>query len=185
MACAVAGLYLLAFADIHAINQGDVLAFGCAIAFGLQIVCTAKFAEHVPIYPLVTLQMATVAVFSSISMLIWEPWQQMLHSAILSKPEVWLALLITGVLATAFAFLAQTRIQQYVSPTRVALIFTCEPVFAALADLLWNGHLLDTRGLFGCTLILCSMLSEVLVNAKSIARLRVDNWNLRRLRIRR
>ena len=51
--------------------------------------------------------------------------------AVPTSAEVWVALAITSVAASAAAFLIQTRAQREVSPTRTAVIFTMEPVFAA------------------------------------------------------
>ncbi len=44
---------------------------------------------------------------------------------------VWGALLVTGVFASALAFLAQTWAQRRTSATRTALAFSLEPVWAA------------------------------------------------------
>ena len=45
---------------------------------------------------------------------------------------VWGALLVTGIFASALAFLVQTWAQQRTSATRTALVFTLEPVWAAI-----------------------------------------------------
>jgi drug/metabolite transporter (DMT)-like permease len=45
---------------------------------------------------------------------------------------VWGALLVTGVFASALAFLVQTWAQRVTTATQTALAFTMEPVFAAL-----------------------------------------------------
>jgi drug/metabolite transporter (DMT)-like permease len=47
--------------------------------------------------------------------------------------------LYTGALGTAFAFGVQTIAQKYTSPTRTALIISCEPVFGAVFALLVPG----------------------------------------------
>src|SRR3712207_9589258 len=50
----------------------------------------------------------------------------------LPPAEVWVALLVTGLLASAGAFLVQTTVQQRIPAARTAIILTMEPVFAAL-----------------------------------------------------
>lgn len=159
---AVSGLYLLAFADFSSINRGDVLALLCAVAFGLQIVYTAKYAPKVEALHLVTIQIFTVALLSGGCSLLFEPWERVLRDKAWSVPAVALALLITAFLATSLAYLAQTHFQKFTTPTRVALIFSMEPVFAALADYWWMDVALGGRTLAGCILIFAGMvLAEV------------------------
>ncbi|MBA4495765.1 DMT family transporter [Paenactinomyces guangxiensis] len=159
---AIIGLYLLAFADFSDINRGDILAFLCAIFFALQIVYTGKFSARTSVFHLVAIQLATVALLSFFSAFTFESWQQILHPRIYEDPTVAWALMITSLFATAFAFIAQTHVQKFTTPTRVALIFTMEPVFAALADYWWQGVTLTGRSFIGAILILCGMiLAEV------------------------
>lgn len=159
---AVGGLYLLAFADFSSVNRGDVLALLCAVAFGLQIVYTGKYAPKVETLHLVTVQIFTVALLSGGCSLLFEPWERVFRENVLADPSVLTALLITAFLATSLAFLAQTHFQKFTTPTRVALIFAMEPVFAALADYWWMGVSLGGRALAGCILIFAGMvLAEI------------------------
>ncbi|GCE28496.1 membrane protein [Dictyobacter alpinus] len=164
--CATVGLYLLAFVDIRSINPGDILAFLCAIGFGLQIVYTGKFSTGTSASQIAILQLATVAILSTIAALFFEPWQHIIQSGMMLQPNIIIALVVTAVFATAIAYLAQTHIQKYTTPTRVALIFASEPVFAALADYLWHGIALGPRALIGCLLILGGTLLTELPLAK-------------------
>ena len=159
---AVAGLYLLAFADFSSINRGDILALLCAVAFGLQIVYTAKYAPKFETLHLVTVQIFTVALLSGGCSLLFEPWEKAFTESAWSVPAVSAALLITAFLATSLAYLAQTHFQKFTTPTRVALIFAMEPVFAALADYWWMDVALGSRALAGCILIFAGMvLAEI------------------------
>lgn len=155
---ATIGLYLLAFIDISTINPGDGLAFLCAIAFGLQVVYTGKFSRLASAHTLVLIQLSTVAALSAVAAFIFEPWQSVFQHAVLLQPVVLIALIVTSVFATTLAYLAQTYIQKYTTPARVALIFATEPVFAALADYLWHGTTLSLRAFIGCLLILSGTL---------------------------
>ena len=53
---------------------------------------------------------------------------------------VWGALLVTGIFASALAFLVQTWAQRRTSATRVALVFAMEPVFAGAVRLRARGR---------------------------------------------
>ncbi|WP_124727118.1 DMT family transporter [Staphylospora marina] len=156
--CALIGLYLLAFADFGSVNIGDVLAFLCSVFFAFQIIYTGQFSGRCSLLHLVGFQLLTVAVLSGVCSLLTEPWKQALRPEILLDPSVWSALLVTSVFATVLAFIAQTHVQKYTSPARVALIFSLEPVFAALADYVWLGVTLTGRALAGCLLIFGGML---------------------------
>ena len=59
---------------------------------------------------------------------------------------VWGALLVTGVFASALAFLVQTWAQRRTSATQTALAFTLEPVWAALFGFTLAGDRLGALG---------------------------------------
>ena len=67
---------------------------------------------------------------------------------------VWVALAVTSLLATALAFAIQTWAQQYSSPTRTALIFSLEPVFAWVTSYILLGRTAQFRAGVGAGLIL-------------------------------
>jgi drug/metabolite transporter (DMT)-like permease len=60
--------------------------------------------------------------------------------------------------ATVFAYVTQTTMQRYISPTNTALIFCMEPVFAALAAYIVIDERLTLRGYLGAGMILSGML---------------------------
>ncbi len=78
----------------------------------------------------------------------------------LSEPFVWwgIALAVTSLLATALAFFIQTWAQKYTSPTRTAIIFSLEPVFAWITAWLLAGEVLSGRAVAGALLILAGIL---------------------------
>jgi drug/metabolite transporter (DMT)-like permease len=67
-------------------------------------------------------------------------------------------LLVTGVIATAFVFAAQTWAQKHTTPTRTALLFALEPVFAAITGVLVAGENFTGRVALGALLILAGIL---------------------------
>lgn len=165
------GLYLLTFGDVTGVNLGDLLVLFCAISFALQIVCTGKYAPHFATLTLAFVQIMTVAVLSSLGAIITGEWFVLAEQPLLLlEPVVLFALLICAIPATAFAFVAQTELQKYTTPTRVALIFATEPVFAAITDTWWNGRWLSIIGITGCLFILGGMiLAELKWRAKQHA----------------
>ena len=77
---------------------------------------------------------------------------------ILAAPGVWVALLVTGLLASAGAFLVQTTVQQYIPAARTAIILTMEPVFAALFGYWLAGDRLVAVQIFGALMILSALV---------------------------
>jgi drug/metabolite transporter (DMT)-like permease len=151
--CSVVGLYFLS-GSIVGMNVGDVLSLGCAVAFAFQIALTGRYVNKESPYALVIWQLITVTICSGIMAFCFET----VHPAVLFNPIVWTAILITSVLATVFAFVAQTIVQKKIPASRVAIIFTLEPVFAALGDYVKNSIILSSFELIGCAVIIGGIL---------------------------
>lgn len=155
---ATIGLYLMTVVESSALSFGDFLVFLCAISFAMQIIMTARFAGNYPALPLTIVQIVTVALLSLSFAVLFEDISVVLDPEVMLRSDVWTALLVTSTLATAFAFLAQTYFQAYTSPTRVAVIFAMEPVFAALTSYFWSGERLTFVSIVGCLFILMGMI---------------------------
>jgi drug/metabolite transporter (DMT)-like permease len=139
VALAVVGLALLTrpFHDdvAAAIRLGDALTAGCAVAFALQIVWTAEFARRHPLVPLTLLQVAVT--FAGALVMI------PLEGAFLDLaglPRFAGTVAFTGVAMTALAFFVQNWGQRHTTAVRAALIFSLEPVAAALFSWGWGGE---------------------------------------------
>jgi drug/metabolite transporter (DMT)-like permease len=133
-------------------SLGDLLVLGGALAYALQIVLLERYAPHYDPVAFTLVEMVAACLgFTAIALVRGE----------LSVPHgwtVWGALLVTGVFASAFAFLVQTWAQRELSATRVALVFALEPVFAGLAGYLLAGDRLGALGWGGCALILAGIV---------------------------
>jgi drug/metabolite transporter (DMT)-like permease len=155
---ATAGLALLTLNAGLTLNPGDLLVFGCAVAFAAQILLTGRFASRADPVLLAFGQIAVVAVLAGGAALLFE-------RPSVPSVAVLFAAAFTGVLATSLAFGIQTAAQRFTSPTRTALIFATEPIFAALFSFLLVGELLGPRQLAGCALITAGMVTaEVMRN---------------------
>lgn len=148
---AVIGLGLLSLGPGLTPNIGDLLVLLCAICFALQIIMVSRFADKVEARALAGVQLATVACLSG-GLSLFER-----HPASLSLTTLG-AVFFTAILATAFAFLVQSRMQRFTTASHTALIFAAEPVFAALFSYLWLGERLGSRGLGGATLIIAGIV---------------------------
>ncbi len=150
---ATIGLALLSLNEGFTIARGDLIVLGCAFSFALHIVLVGAFAPRTDTMALTTAQMGSAALASAI--LSWAVERPSLDL----PAEVWLAALFLGVVANSFAFGVQNAAQRFTSPTHTALIFSMEPVFAALFAYLLAGETLTKRALVGCALILAGMVT--------------------------
>lgn len=132
---------------------GDALVLGCALAFAMHIVAVSRWATTLPVVPVNTVQLLTVAVLSVVAILG--------SGAAVPVPSlaVWGAALFLGLIATALVFALQLKLQRHTSATHTALIFALEPVFAALFSWLWTGETLTGAIVFGGGLMLLGVVA--------------------------
>lgn len=138
--------------ELLSIGVGDLLVILCAAVYALHILVLGRFAPDSSVTVMSVVQIATAALLGACSF--W--WAE--SARIAWTPVVFLTLAITSLLATALAFLIQTWAQRYITPTRTALIFALEPVFAWATSYLLAGEMLNPRGVAGAALILAGIL---------------------------
>ena len=155
---AAAGAYFLTIpAGEFALARGDSITFFCTVAFAGHIVAIAHYAPRYGFSALALGQVATALALASVAI----PLGALTG---LEAPRVaWTgnllgALVVTAVLATVLAFSVQTWAQQFTPATHTAVIFTTEPVFAAVTSYLVLGEKLGARETLGAGLILAGVL---------------------------
>ncbi len=160
------GLYLLTMIDVTSLQIGDMLTFFCAIFFALQIITTGKYAPHYSALSLAWIEITVVALLSFLFSISFESPTEFLRTDLLFLPNIVFAFLLTAILGTAFAFFAQTAFQKYTTPTRVAIIFAMEPVFAALTSFVVQGERLSITAMLGGIFIFVGMILAELPKKK-------------------
>lgn len=155
---AAVGLGMLSLTRDLSVNIGDVLTFFCAVSFGLQVVLVGRYAPKYHAFPLALIQILTCGLFSLMGALLFEHVGASFTPVVLLNGWVLSALLVCSVIATAIAFAVQNQFQKYTTPTRTALVFSTEPVFAALIGYFWENDHLNAMQIIGCLLILAGML---------------------------
>jgi drug/metabolite transporter (DMT)-like permease len=148
---ATTGLAMLA--GIHGGSAaGDFLVLAGAAVYSLQIVLMERYAPRYDALAFTLVEMITsFAGLLAIALAGGE--LTMPHGA-----TVWGALLVTGVFASALAYLAQTWAQQRTTATQTALAFTLEPVWTAFFGFTLAGDRLGALGWSGCVVILAGIL---------------------------
>ena len=146
---ATLGLYLLILPD-GKINIGDVITFGCAISFAMHIIAQDRYLKkNIRLLQFFYIQLLIVTIISLIHAYFFEP-----NTIIWSEKLFW-AIIITGIFATFAAFLMMIWAQKILNPSETAIIFSIEPVAAALFAMIFAGETLGLWGWIGGFLI-CS-----------------------------
>lgn len=161
VALATAGLALMSLRDELRLTRGDVLLLFCALSFAVHILLIGRLSGNRSALRLASVQVAVAATLSAIWSITGEHTIPHLDGGVVG------AVLVTGVFATALAFAVQVRAQQFIPPTRAAVIFTAEPVFAGVFGFWVAGDRLGGRGYAGAALILAGIVAvEVLSPAR-------------------
>jgi drug/metabolite transporter (DMT)-like permease len=159
------GAALVAFAGVALMSGGggqlhvlgDGLAVGCAVAFSAHILATDRGVSTHDVGALLAVQLgvcgATCLAAAAVGGRLEAP----------AGGDVWLALVVTVVFASAGAFFAQSYAQRHTSPARTALIIAFEPAFAGLFGWLLAGDELAPAAWLGAGLILAAILLVDLV----------------------
>lgn len=135
------------------VRLGDALTMGCAVAFALQIAFTSEWSARHALVPLTLTQVAVTAAGAALMLPV--------EGAYLHGRGLWTfaaTVAFTGVLMTAAAFLVMNWAQRRTTAVRAALIFSLEPVAAALFSHYYGGEPLASADWAGGALIVAGVL---------------------------
>ena len=159
---ATVGLAMLA--GIHGGSAtGDLLVLAAAAVYSLQIVLMERYAPRYDPFAFTLVEM--LVAFTGLAL------AAIPTAAVPRGWTVWGALVVTGVFASALGFLVQTWAQQRTSATRTALVFTLEPVWAALFGYTLAGDRLGALGWGGCAVIMAGIVLAEPAAAATLVRL--------------
>ncbi len=131
---------------------GDFLTLLCAVMFALYIVYIDIYSRQHPTHILVFVQLTLTSVSSFLIAFIFE------EPRINLTIGLFFALIYTSLLATVFATYVQTAYQKFTTPTRAAVIFTMEPVFAGIIAWIFLSEKLSPLAVSGSILMLAGLL---------------------------
>ena len=171
---ALVGLYFLSVPPgalgpaFAALNFGDLLVLGCAVMFAIHIILVGQYSPRHSVGALSFLQVATTAVLglAAVPLVAAAGLESPRFSC---TPAVIFGVLITAVGATAIAFTIQVWAQQHTSATHTAILFSLEPVFAALTSYIVLNERLGGRALVGAALVLAGILLAELKGPTQVA----------------
>ncbi len=161
-AIAVVGLWLLTGQSRLGMGVGEFYTLVCAVLFSLHILFTDRFVQRYDVILLVTIQFGVIALASLMTGILVD------GSIVPSSynKSFLIALVATVLFATVFAFWAQTSMQRFTTPAKTALIFTMEPLSAALFGYLYAGEILSSVQMLGGGLMIAGVLVAELMTLK-------------------
>ena len=163
VALSVTGLAMLSGVHVGS-TAGDLLVLASTSAQALQIVMVERYANRYDAIALTLVEMATCCLgFLVIAVALGD----------LSVPHgwtVWGALLVTGIFASALAYLIQVWAQQRMSAARIALVFALETVWAGFFGFVLDGDRLGWLGWGGCAAILAGIVLAEPAAARALRR---------------
>ncbi|HEX6459927.1 MAG TPA: DMT family transporter [Thermoleophilaceae bacterium] len=151
LAAALSALGLFLLSGTNGLHSGDALALLCAACFAAHILVTSHGVRSYNLGALLAVQLGTCGVVSLIAGALGGDLEAP------SGGQVWSALLVTALIASALGFFVQSYAQQHASPARTALILASEPAFAGLFGYL-HGDRLTAINWFGAVLIMVAVV---------------------------
>ena len=163
VALSLAGMVLLTGRTPTSFAIGDLLTLVCAIWLGAH---TALLSRHAPAHDPRALATAQMLAMAALFLLLWP-----LAGSLEPPPrEVWFAIVLTGIFASALAFAVQSAAQQHLSTSRAAILLGTEPLFAGLFGYLLAGDRLGGLQVVGAFLILGAVALSEAVSVRAARR---------------
>ncbi|MFX1501555.1 MAG: DMT family transporter [Promethearchaeota archaeon] len=154
----VIGMAFLLLEGVSGIIFGDILVLLCAFFFAFYIVLNDKYVQITDVYLYSIIQVLII----SMSSFIFSLFLQESYDFASFHSSFWYIMSYMGIAVITLTFLFQNWSQQYQEPAKTAIIFTLEPVFAALFGYIIGNEILSLFGWIGCTLIFIAILIAVI-----------------------
>lgn len=158
VAAAAVGLGLLTLRDTSAVRLGDLLVLACAVGFAFHIVLVGRLAPRLDPVTLTAAQLVPVAALSALAAITEHPASALAGAGLV----LWGIIAFMALTATVGAYLIQSWAQRFTSASHVGLVFTFEPVAAALAAYVLLGDVLTGVQALGAGLILAGIVTAEL-----------------------
>jgi drug/metabolite transporter (DMT)-like permease len=131
----------------------EALLVGGTVCFALHLVLTGRLAPRHDPRALTLVQVAVCAGMFALAALASEPLE------VPRGATLWIAVLVTGLLASAVGSCVQTWAQRRLTATQAAIAITPEPVAAGLVGYLAAGERLGLPAVCGCLAILVAIVA--------------------------
>ncbi|NOU61896.1 DMT family transporter [Marinifilum caeruleilacunae] len=149
---ATMGLALLTLSSGLQLNIGDSWVFVSAILFAIYIIMVGNISPNCDGVLLSIIQFLVVGVlcttYAGMRGELFVPTQF----------KLWQAILFTALFATAFMYTVQNSYQKFISEITTSIIFSFEPLFAAITAYFYLNEELSTKTIIGGLLIFTGIL---------------------------
>ena len=152
------GIMLLTLKEDFSINlqnlKGDLLSILCAVSYAVDLLLTEKAVKEPDVNPfhLGVFQLGVTGALMLLGTLIME------ESRLPATSINWGYLIFLTVVCTGLPFILQPIAQQYTTAAHVGIIFTLEPVFAAIVAYFLAGEVLTTKAYIGAIIMVAALL---------------------------
>jgi drug/metabolite transporter (DMT)-like permease len=146
------GLFILSSPEGGIVNIGDILTLISAVIFGIYVVLTGIYSKVSNLNGLVFLQLLITIILTLPLAVAYGSFR------INYSSELILTIIYTGIFATVVTLYLQTKYQKESSPTRAAIIYTMEPLFAAFIAYYIFSEIIGHNVIWGGVLILAGLL---------------------------
>lgn len=153
------------FSDLMAnFSIGDFLTLSCAVFFALYMIYLDIETSQHDFWVLLFLQIITTAFLSIIFLFFFSATNVEAIKLELTDNLI-SALIYTSIFATLITTALQTKYQKNVTPAKAGIIFSFEPIFAAIFAFFILGEKITNFGYFGAALIMLGLfVSELYEN---------------------
>ncbi len=152
VAFVIVGLYSLTSPSGSHFTLGDGLTLVCAISFAIYIVYVDLFSQKCDEVHLTFMQFIVTAVLAGVTTFFFEDIRFSLSSGLILKISY------LAVFATVIALFVQVKFQKDTTPTRSAVVFSVEPVIAAVFAYFVLTERIGSYGILGGGLIVTGVL---------------------------
>lgn len=147
-------------------NVGDFLTLLCAILFAFQVVYVDVFTRRHPYMPMVFMQLFITGMGGIIFALIFSAFNVEVIKMSLSSNLIF-AILYTAIFASILATVIQLKYQKVVSPTKAGIIYSFEPIMAALFAYFLLTEKISNFGVLGGLFIFVGLLFSEILESKN------------------
>ena len=146
-------------------NLGDLLTLLCALLFAFQVVYVDVFTKKYEYLPMVFVQLLITGIGGFILSFIFSI-STLETVKFTFNTTVVTAVLYTAIFASIIATVIQLKFQKFVSPTKAGIIFSIEPIFAAVFAYFLLSEKISNFGLIGCVLIFIGLIVSEIFSVK-------------------
>ncbi|MFJ7732528.1 DMT family transporter [Lysinibacillus sp. NPDC097231] len=150
--CTMIGITVLTAQGSFTFQKGDILIAIAALCYSIYLLLNSTFTRSVESISYGIYQLGFAGLYALILTVLFE------SPTLPNTTASWIAILGLGIICSAFCFVGQTVAQQYTSATHTGLIFSLEPIFAAMFAMMFIGEGITIKLLVGGSFILIGNL---------------------------